>query len=181
MARLLALILVSLFVTSNAGLLPTSQQQQLVTNQGGPVHATQGWSWEDCGLPSDAIQIESISVSPDPPSPGQDLTVLVKARAQEVVEDGAYADVSVKLGLIKLLQKQFDLCDEARNANTTVQCPVQKGEYQVEHTVALPKEIPKAKFSVNVRAYTFDDDDLFCVDLKVDFMKKPFLKLPLGW
>jgi len=180
MARLLALIFVALFATSNAGLLPTSQQQQLVTNQG-PVHATQGWSYVDCGLPTDPIQIDSISVSPDPPQPGQDLTVTVKAHAQEQVEEGAYADVSVKLGLIKLLQKQFDLCEEARNANTSVQCPVERGNYEVVHTVALPKEIPKAKFNIDVRGFTVDEDDLFCVKLNVDFMKRPFLKLPLGW
>jgi len=81
------------------------------------------------------------------------------------VQDGAYADVSVKLGLIKILQKQFDLCNEAyvsvifavfeipslrylrRNANTSVQCPVEKGTYEVEHTVALPKEIPQGELS----------------------------------
>lgn len=28
-------------------------------------------------------------------------------------QEGAYADVTVKLGLIKLLHKQFDLCEEA--------------------------------------------------------------------
>jgi len=66
--------------------------------------------------------------------------------------------VTVKLGLIKLLQKRFDLCEEAyvvlsflpygqltslrRNANATVQCPVEPGSYHVTHTVALPKEIP---------------------------------------
>jgi hypothetical protein len=49
MARLLALIFVALFAASNAAILPTFQQQQLVTNQGSPVHATQGWSYEDCG------------------------------------------------------------------------------------------------------------------------------------
>ncbi|KAH9082083.1 hypothetical protein EDB83DRAFT_2310327 [Lactarius deliciosus] len=155
------------------GLLSTPQQQQLVTNQGSPVHATEGWGWEDCGSPTDSIQIDSITVSPDPPKPGQDLTVRVKASAQERVE--------VKLGLIKILQKQFDLCDEARNANTTVQCPIEKGNYEVEQTVALPKEIPQAKFNVNVQAYTIDDDDLFCVKLVVNFMKKPFFKLPPGW
>ena len=48
MARLLALIFVALFATSNAGLVTTSQQQ-VVTNQGSPVHATQGWNYEDCG------------------------------------------------------------------------------------------------------------------------------------
>jgi hypothetical protein len=30
-----------------------------------------------------------------------------------MTQDGAYADVTVKLGLIKLLHKQFDLCLEA--------------------------------------------------------------------
>lgn len=28
-------------------------------------------------------------------------------------QEGAYADVEVKLGLIKLLHKRFDLCEEA--------------------------------------------------------------------
>lgn len=51
MARLLALIFVALFATSNAGLVTTSQQQ-VVTNQGSPVHATQGWNYEDCGQSS---------------------------------------------------------------------------------------------------------------------------------
>jgi len=97
------------------------------------------------------------------------------------------------------------LCDislfsSRRNAETEVQCPVEKGHYVVEHTVALPKEIPQgampssssctcysdlifllAKFIINARGYTVDDDDLFCVNLKVNFMKGPFFKLPLGW
>jgi hypothetical protein len=81
------------------------------------------------------------------------------------LQEGAYADVSVKLGLIKILQKQFDLCDEAyvsvifavsemptlsylrRNANTSVQCPVEQGKYEVVHTVALPREIPQGQLS----------------------------------
>ena len=28
-------------------------------------------------------------------------------------QEGAYADVTVKVGVIKLLQKEFDLCEEA--------------------------------------------------------------------
>ena len=30
-----------------------------------------------------------------------------------LVQEGAYADVTVKMGLVKLLTKTFDLCDEA--------------------------------------------------------------------
>ncbi|ETW87295.1 hypothetical protein HETIRDRAFT_243667, partial [Heterobasidion irregulare TC 32-1] len=134
------------------------------------IHSTDKWGWTNCGSASDPIQIESIEVTPDPPKPGQDLTVLVKGTAQDA--EGAYADVTVKLGLIKLLHKQFDVCEEARNANASVRCPVEKGYYEVEQTVTLPKEIPQAKFTVNVRGYTVDDDDLLCLDLVVDFMKK---------
>jgi hypothetical protein len=37
------------------------------------------------GTEFDGIQIQSISVSPDPPKPGQNLTVIVEAYAQEEV------------------------------------------------------------------------------------------------
>lgn len=85
--------------------------------------ANAGWEYADCGMrtwamrafayrnfvgsPSNPIQIDSIELSPDPPVPGQDLTVKVKALVTEVIEEGASADVLVKLGLIKLLQKTF--------------------------------------------------------------------------
>jgi hypothetical protein len=67
--------------------------------------------------------------------------------------------VVVKVGVIKILQKEFDLCEEAcvlssysecpadrissRKAHASISCPVEKGEHTVEHTVELPKEIPK--------------------------------------
>jgi hypothetical protein len=65
------------------------------------------------GLATDPIQIKSIKVSPDPPQPGQNLTVEVEADVINKIDEGAYADVTVKLGLVKLLQKQFDVCEEA--------------------------------------------------------------------
>ncbi|KAJ6575214.1 hypothetical protein B0H19DRAFT_1254802 [Mycena capillaripes] len=156
----------------------------------GAYAANAGWEYVDCGLPSNPIQIDSIELSPDPPVPGKDLTVTVKALVTEVIEEGASADVVVKLGLIKLLQKTFDVCEEARNANATVSCPVEPGPYDVVQTVALPKgdrtEIPKgeycvpyystiltqppAKFVVLVRGFTVAEEDMLCLDLKIDFM-----------
>lgn len=34
-------------------------------------------------------------------------------------QEGAYADVTVKMGLVKLLTKTFDICDEACVNNST--------------------------------------------------------------
>ncbi|KAF8832417.1 hypothetical protein HHX47_DHR1001974 [Lentinula edodes] len=132
------------------------------------------WSWKDCGMETDPIRIQSIEISPDPPLPGKPLTVKVTGTASEVIEEGATADVTVKLGLIKLLSKTFDVCEEARNANASVQCPVEKGQYVVEQTVDLPKEIPPAKFIIHIDGYTVDVDDLMCMDLTIDFTKKHF-------
>lgn len=36
-----------------------------------------------------------------------------------------------------------------------------------------------AKFTVAVRGYTVEEEDMMCLDLKVDFMKNPFPRS--GW
>ena len=72
-----------------------------------------------------------------------------------------------------------------RSADLDLQCPVEPGTYRVGHTVELPREIPPgmqfstslcepsdlplAKFDVNLRGYSLDDDDLTCIDLWIDF------------
>lgn len=94
--------------------------------------------------------------------------------AQEIIEEGATADVTVKLGLIKILKKTFDICEELRNANATIRCPIETGLHTVEHTVSLPREIPRAKFVVDVLGYTAQEDDMFCTKLTVDFITNPF-------
>ncbi|KAJ3879056.1 ML domain-containing protein [Lentinula edodes] len=157
-----------LFSLTSAASLATQTPLDAVDN------LSDKWSWKDCGMETDPIQIQSIEISPDPPLPGKPLTVKVTGTASEVIEEGATADVTVKLGLIKLLTKTFDVCEEARSANASVQCPVEKGQYVVEQTVDLPKEIPPAKFNIHIDGYTVDDDDLMCMDLTIDFTKKHF-------
>ncbi|KAL7417656.1 ML domain-containing protein [Mrakia frigida] len=131
-----------------------------------------GWSWVDCGGAGDAVLIDSIKVSPDPPVPGQNLTVTATGLVVDPITDGAYADVLVKLGLIKLLQRKFDVCETAAENNATIQCPVAPGVYEVVQTVELPKEIPKAKYSVQVRGFTAEEKDMVCVNLFIDFLTK---------
>ena len=64
------------------------------------------------------------------------------------LQDGAYAEVAVKLGLIKILTKTFDICEEAEKAKLDLQCPVQPGDYTLTHTVAIPKEAPPGTIGV---------------------------------
>lgn len=137
------------------------------------------WSYyTDAGLPTDPLQVESIALTPDPPKPGADLKGVIKATVTAEITDGAYADVMVKLGLIKLLHKRFDLFAELKKdgspwsltADSGNGAPVTPGRVELTFDGRLPREIPKAKFIVIVRAYTVDEDDLAALDFKVDFM-----------
>ncbi|KAJ7485924.1 ML domain-containing protein [Mycena latifolia] len=133
------------------------------------------WEWKSCGEDSDPVKINSISVSPDPPKIGAELTVSIDAQVLKTIEEGATADVLVKVGRIKLLQQTFDLCEEARKANASVSCPVEPGAYSIVQTVELPKEVPKLKYVINVQGFTKDDDAMVCVDLTVQF--RPFFQV----
>ncbi|KAJ1300935.1 hypothetical protein OPQ81_003361 [Rhizoctonia solani] len=167
-------------LTTQAALLPSIGGLLGQARLGGEVHTTNSWSYTDCGLPTDAVQVKSIKLSPDPPQIGKDLTITARGVVTRKVEDGAYADVTVKLGLVKLLHKEFDICEEARNNNVTVQCPVEPGEYEVVQTVELPKETPRAKFVIDVKGFTSDeawDPDLVCLRLQVDFIGRPWLSI----
>ncbi|KAJ6467726.1 ML domain-containing protein [Mycena sanguinolenta] len=174
LARPLSLCLFATLFGLSAAAPPS--EDQLILN-GNARLGGDSWDWANCGLPTDTVQIKSISVSPDPPKIGTELTVTVDVEVVETIEEGATADVLVKVGRIKLLQKTFDLCEEAHNANASVTCPVAPGPYSIVQTVELPKEVPKVKYAVSVRGYTKDQADMACVDLTVQWSVRPFFTL----
>ncbi|MEU9194617.1 ML domain-containing protein [Streptomyces hundungensis] len=136
------------------------------------------WTYDDMGTTGDPLQIESITLTPDPPEPGKDLKAVLKANVTEEIADGAYADVVVKLGLIKMFSKRFDLFSELKarsewslTADSGDGAPVGPGPVTLTFEARLPKEIPQAKFTVDVGAYTAGDDDLAALRLKISFIK----------
>ncbi|KAF7378345.1 ML domain-containing protein [Mycena sanguinolenta] len=196
LTRSLSLLLLTALSGVSAAAPPSEQQLALADNV---RVVADSWGYDNCGQPTDAVQLRSITVSPDPPKVGAELTVTVDVDVMETIEDGATADVLVKVGRIKLLQKTFDLCEEAyvhliprhasafsltydhdyirsRNNNATITCPVAPGPYSIVQTVQLPKEVPKTKYIVNVRGYTKDEAPLACVDLTVQWSIRPFFQ-----
>jgi len=149
-----------------------SPTQQLVGGEA-VLEPSKKWSYSVCGAETDIIQLKSLDVVPDTPKPGQNLTITAFGTVKQRIEDGAYAHVTVKLGLIKLLEKEFDICKEAEAADMEIKCPVEPGDYTITQTVELPKEIPPAKFTIDVTAYTAGDEDMLCLKLLVDFTHFP--------
>ncbi|WP_331745949.1 ML domain-containing protein [Streptomyces virginiae] len=138
------------------------------------------WTWEDAGDSTDVLEIQSIEVTPDPPVRGKNLKMTIKGTAKQEITDGAYMRATVKLGLIKLLTKEFDLLQllkgDTSNGWTLTRAggpsaePIKPGDVELIWAFEpLPKETPPGKFAVDLAAYTADDEDLFSITLKVNW------------
>ncbi|KAJ8655558.1 hypothetical protein O0I10_008844 [Lichtheimia ornata] len=128
---------------------------------------------EDCSDASYAVEIKDITLTPSFPEPGKELLIEAEGIIKEPIEDGAYVEVTVKLGVITLIRKTFDLCEEMQK-NDVLDCPVKKGPLTLAKKVQLPKEIPRGDFRVFAQAYNSDESDLACLKAHVDFRKHRF-------
>lgn len=113
------------------------------------------------------VEIYELDVSPNPPEKGKNVTINAEGIVKKVIEEGAYVDVEVRYGYIKLLTQTFDLCEQAASVNLT--CPLEVGKHVVNSTAAIPIEVPPGKYTVSARAYTVDDEPITCLDATVLF------------
>lgn len=132
------------------------------------------WSWRQCpGTPwrpsRDAVTIESIQVSPDPPVPGENVTVSGWGTLRTPVHTGSDAEVIVRLGLAPVYRETLDLCRLAEREHFQLQCPISPGTYHLQHTVQVPKNIPRARYNAHITAENHLSQELLCLDVGVDF------------
>lgn len=74
------------------------------------------------------------------PNRGANLTIDVVGTLLETVKEGAYVNLQVKYGLIRLVNTKADLCEQVKNID--LECPIKKGKTTITKDVTLPKEIP---------------------------------------
>lgn len=72
-------------------------------------------------------------------------TLLIEATGtvKETILEGAYVNLEVKYGYIRLINTQADLCKEIKNVD--LECPIEKGKISIIKSVDLPKEIPPVR------------------------------------
>lgn len=121
-----------------------------------------------CGNEDDILQlVKEISVNPNPPVKGENMTVSGSGVTTQTIEQGAYADVVVHYGLIKLLTQKFDLCEQAKEVD--LECPIAPGKYDLTKTVALPGQIPPGTYKVDINVKQPDNSQITCLKAQVKF------------
>lgn len=115
----------------------------------------------------DVVTIDSVDLSPNPPEAGQELIITASGTVSKPILEGAYVNLQVKYGLIRLISTTADLCEQIGNVD--LECPIEKGPLAITKSVELPNEIPPGKYTVLADVYTADDEPITCLTATVVF------------
>jgi hypothetical protein len=71
---------------------------------------------------------------------GQTLVIEAEGTVHKAILEGAYVNLQVKYGYIRLINTKADLCEQIKNVD--LECPIEKGKLVITKSIELPKEIP---------------------------------------
>ncbi|KAK4696874.1 hypothetical protein P7C71_g1123, partial [Lecanoromycetidae sp. Uapishka_2] len=112
------------------------------------------------------LTIDYVDLSPNPPKAGQTLSIQAKGNFTEKILQGAFVNLQVKYGLIRLINQKTDLCEQMKNIDE--ECPLY-GEKVITKDVDLPKEIPPGHYTVLADVFTKDSERITCLEASIQF------------
>lgn len=115
----------------------------------------------------DIVHIEKVDLLPNPPEAGANLVIRATGTVFETIEEGAYVNLVVKYGLIRLVNTKADLCEQVGNVD--LECPIKKGVLSITKTVEIPKEVPPGTYNVNADVVNADGTPITCLQATVKF------------
>lgn len=113
------------------------------------------------------LDLQEVIIDPSPPAKGQNLTFTATGFLSKDIEDGAYVEVDVRFGFIRLIHQTYDLCEQVENVD--LECPIKKGKQVITKEVEIPAEVPPGKYVVNARAFDKNDVLITCLTATVEF------------
>lgn len=167
--RFVAVVALALGLTPASGLSIFSDGQSVINEDlDVPGESPLKYCYENRA--NDIILIESVDLTPNPPEAGSELLIKAVGTVFETIEEGAYINLQVKYGLIRLVNTKADLCDQIKNVD--MKCPIEKGIVAITKSVELPREIPPGKYTVNADVYAIDGKHITCLTATVVFGRR---------
>ncbi|KAK7206155.1 Phosphatidylglycerol/phosphatidylinositol transfer protein [Myxozyma melibiosi] len=118
---------------------------------------------------SQLLDITYLKINPNPPQKGADLFIEAEGILKDTIGEGAFVEVEVRYGFIRLVKETIDLCEQVEKADKS--CPLDRGVIKFSKSVELPGEIPQGKYNVVARAYKEDYTEITCLTAQVEFAR----------
>ncbi|KAI0014335.1 ML domain-containing protein [Xylariaceae sp. FL0662B] len=141
--------------------------QEIVVNAAEKVPGDSPLEFCDSDHSKDIVKIESVDLLPNPPESGAELVIRATGTVFETISDGAYVNLVVKYGLIRLLATKADLCEQIQNVD--LECPIEKGVLSITKSVDIPKEVPPGTYNVYAEVINADETPITCLQATVTF------------
>jgi len=160
---------IALVVAAASALSIRTDGQSLIRGDDFDVPGQSPLKFCEADRANDIITIDEVILTPNPPQAGATLIIQASGTVKQTIEEGAYVNLQVKYGYIKLLDQTVDLCEQVKNVD--LECPIEKGKISIIKDIELPKEIPPGKYVVNADVYSVDDEHITCLTATVTFGK----------
>jgi len=119
--------------------------------------------WSSCGS-SDTLTINSVTINPDPPVKGDNVTVGVYGSLTESIT-GGNVTILIKYGIIYIVDETQNIC----LADPEVGCPINAGNVAIKQTVLVPATIPAGSYDAGVVGVDENENQIFCVNVTLNF------------
>ncbi|KXN74565.1 hypothetical protein CONCODRAFT_24608, partial [Conidiobolus coronatus NRRL 28638] len=117
----------------------------------------------NCGAASDLLKISSLTISPDSPVRGQNITIHAKGTLAEDVTGG---NINVKAKYLFFnFNRDYDLCETAPNAGK--QCPFKKGDISFDGSFQVTDSIPGGNYNIDMHATSNSKKTISKLNLKI--------------
>jgi hypothetical protein len=126
-----------------------------------PSEEMVGDIYSNCGSSSDILSNPTVTIVPDPPVKGKEITVTASGTFSSEITSGNVNAVIDILG-IPVINKNIDLC----TASPKVTCPITAGRHSIEISQLIPSSVPSGAYTGKVVATDQNGKQIACVALK---------------
>jgi hypothetical protein len=109
-----------------------------------------------CGSATDLLKLDELTLTPDPPKKGSKVNIAFKGELKDTITPGAKLNIKVKWGIIQVIDKTYDFCEEAKKFGAS--CPMYTGPQSLSQSLDVPSSVPsvssvKDPFTLNFNVY----------------------------
>jgi len=110
------------------------------------------------GTSNDDFTIGSVTITPDPPVKGQNITVALKGTMNKQVQSGN-VHVDFKYSIVTILDKTEPLC------TAPVTCPIAAGPFGMSVTEMIPSDAPSGSYSGTANITDQSGNEIACAKI----------------
>lgn len=118
---------------------------------------------QNCGSPSDHLHNLNVTLTPDPPVKGQNVSVIASGTLDEEITGGEVAITVTVLG-IPVINEKKALCNDFKE----VVCPIPSGPWTLRITELLPSWIPSGTYELKGIISDQNSQEVACISAQLN-------------